>query len=32
MRWLDDVSMELRKMDGNEWKTEQGIERPGGIL
>jgi hypothetical protein len=20
MRWLDDVSMELRKMDVNEWK------------
>jgi hypothetical protein len=31
MRWLDDVFMDLRKMGVNEW-TEQGIERPGGIL
>ena len=31
MRWLDDVSMDLRKMGENEW-TQQGTERPGGIL
>jgi hypothetical protein len=33
MRWLDDVSTDLRKMGINEWReTEQGIERLGGIL
>ena len=32
MRWLDDVSTELRKMEINEWETEQGIERLGGVL
>ena len=33
MRWLDDVSMDLRKMGINEWRErEQGTERPGGIL
>ena len=31
MRWLDDVSMDLRKM-GMNGKTEQGIERLGGTL
>jgi len=31
MRWLDDVSMDLRKM-GVNGETEQGIERPVGIL
>ena len=33
MRWLDDVSTDLRKMGINEWRErEQGIERPGGVL
>jgi hypothetical protein len=37
MRWLEDVSRDLRKMGVNEWrdrarKTEQGIEKPGGTL
>ena len=33
MRWLDGVSMDLRKMGINEWRErEQGTERPGGIL
>jgi len=32
MRWLDDVSMDLRKMGINEWRIEQGTERLGGIL
>jgi hypothetical protein len=32
MRWLDDMSMDLRKMGINEWRTEQGIERLGGVL
>ena len=31
MRWLDDVSMDLRKM-GINGEIEQGTERPGGIL
>jgi len=33
MRWLDDVSTDLRKMGINEWRErEQGIERLGGVL
>jgi hypothetical protein len=33
MRWLDDVSTDLRKMGINEWRErEQGIERFGGVL
>jgi len=33
MRWLDDVSTDLRKMGINEWRErEQGIVRLGGIL
>jgi hypothetical protein len=34
MRWLDDVSTDLRKMGINEWRgeTERGIERLGGVL
>ena len=33
MRWLDDVSTDLRKMGMNEWRErEQGIERLEGVL
>ena len=33
MRWLNEVSMDLRKMGINEWRERQhGTERPGGIL
>jgi len=32
MRWLDDVSTDLRKMGINEGGTEQWIERLGGVL
>jgi hypothetical protein len=33
MRWLDDMSMDLRKMGINKWiEREQGIERLGGVL
>jgi len=33
MRWLDDVSTDLRKTGINEWRDrEQGIERPGSVL
>ena len=32
MRWLDDVSMELRKMGVSRWRVRQGTEKPGGIL
>jgi hypothetical protein len=32
MRWLDDVSMDLRKWVSAGGGTEQGTEKPGGIL
>jgi len=32
IRWLDDVSTDLRKMGINEGETEQGIERLEGVL
>ena len=32
LRWLDDVSTDLRKMGINGGETEQGIERLGGVL
>ena len=32
MRWLDDVSTDLRKMGINEWRDRARIERLGGVL
>jgi len=32
MRWLDDVSTDLRKMGIKEWRIDQGSERLGGVL
>jgi hypothetical protein len=32
MRWLDDVSMNLRKIGVSRWRAKQVTEKPGGIL
>jgi hypothetical protein len=32
MRWLDDVSMDQRKWVSADGGTEQGTEKPGGVL
>jgi hypothetical protein len=32
MRWLDDVSTDLREMGINEWRDRERIERLGGVL
>jgi hypothetical protein len=32
MRWLDDVSMDLRKLGIDEWRDRARFERLGGVL